>query len=377
MSHRFSPPVSLLKSYTFSLGTQLINSKFLPKHRLLLIEHETPVEPFRSKLFPSGNIFIKRDDQLDSYASGNKLRKLEFLFADILSRPNCKHIITAGSLHSNHCKAVAVLASKYRKQTHILLRTDRTKDDEQILQGNVLLNYLLGAKLYLIPKKANIQRDIEPRVKLLEEQLGGQDKCYSIPIGGSDTTGIFGYIDCFVKEILPIIDKFNLGHLVLPMSSGGTMEGLALANYFTGNRLRIHAFAVSDNKTYFKTHFKTILHQLELNHLTELVDNNQLVDICDSHVGLGYGRMTDEQIIFLRQVISETGILFDPVYTGKCLWGLAEELRNQRMITDGKNILVLHTGGLLGLMNPEYGQQWLKCNQSHSDPHIRDWMTLD
>lgn len=184
MYRRLSPSASLLKSYTFPLDTQPINSKFLPKHRLPLIERETPVEPFRSKLFPSANIFIKRDDQLDSYASGNKLRKLEFLFANILSRPNCEHVITAGSLHSNHCKAVAVLASKYHKQTHILLRTDRNKDDEQILQGNVLLNYLLGAKLYLIPKKANIQRDIEPRVKLLTEQLGGKDKCYSIPIGG-------------------------------------------------------------------------------------------------------------------------------------------------------------------------------------------------
>ncbi|UJR13670.1 hypothetical protein I4U23_000682 [Adineta vaga] len=376
MYRRLSPS-SLLKSYTFPFDQQCINSKFLPKYRLSLINHETSVEKFHSSLFPSSNIFIKRDDQLDSYSSGNKLRKLEFLFADILSRPKCEHIITAGSLHSNHCKAVAILAARFQKQAHILLRTDRNKEDEQILQGNVLLNYLLGAKLYLIPKKANIQRDIEPRIEVLEDQLGGKEKCYSIPIGGSDITGIFGYLDCFLNEIIPLIDKFNLGHLVVPMSSGGTMEGLALANYFTGNRLRIHAFAVSDNETYFKTHFKTILHQLELDHLTKLIDNNQLVNIYDSHVGLGYGRMTDEQINFLHQIIGETGIIFDPVYTGKCLWGLYEELRHQRFACDGKNILFLHTGGLLGLMNPDYGKQWLTSSQTHSDSHIRDWMTFN
>jgi 1-aminocyclopropane-1-carboxylate deaminase/D-cysteine desulfhydrase-like pyridoxal-dependent ACC family enzyme len=358
---------SLLKPYLFPVNNQVINSKFLPKYRLPLIDRETSVERLSLSLFPSNNIYIKRDDQLDSYASGNKLRKLEFLFADILSRPKCQHIITAGSLHSNHCKAVACLAARFQRKAHVLLRTDRDKEDEQLLQGNVLLNYLFGAKLYLIPKKANIQRDIEPRMKQLEEELGGKDRCYSIPIGGSDIIGLFGYLDCFIREIVPLIDKLNLGHLVVPMSSGGTMEGLALGNYLTGNRLRIHAFAVSDNQNYFKTHFHTILNQLELNHLIELVDNDHLVNICDSYVGLGYGRMTNEQIELLHQVISETGILFDPVYTGKCLFGLYEELRNKRI--DEKNILFLHTGGAIGLMNPDYGKQWLLS----SNTHIRDW----
>ncbi|CAF1313587.1 unnamed protein product [Rotaria sordida] len=370
---------SLLKTYSLPIDDKHINSKFIPKYRLSLIDHETPVEKLRLSSLSSVNIYIKRDDQLDLYSCGNKLRKLEFLFADILSRPECHHIITAGSLHSNHCKAVSVLAARFQRQAHVLLRTDRDNEDENILQGNVLLNYLLGTKLYLIPKKANIQRDIEPRMKQLEEELGGKDKCYLIPIGGSDIVGIFGYFDCFIREIIPLIDKLNLGHLVVPVSSGGTMEGLSLANYFTGNRLRIHAFAVSDNQNYFKTHFNTILSQLELENLIQLVDNDSLVDICDSYVGLGYGRMTNEQIDFLHNIISETGILFDPVYSGKCLWGLCEELRNKhtdRFPNDGKSILFLHTGGLLGLMNPDYNKQWLLSSNNHPNNHIRNWMTL-
>ena len=181
MSRRFS---SLLKRYVSPLENGAIQSKFIPPTRLALIDRETPVERLSFPSLNSPNIFIKRDDQLDSYASGNKLRKLEFLFAEILTRPSCEHVITAGSLHSNHCKAVAVLAARFQRQAHLFLRTDRDEHDEDILQGNVLLNHLLGAKLYLIPKKANIQRDIQPRVELLEEELGGKEKCYSIPIGG-------------------------------------------------------------------------------------------------------------------------------------------------------------------------------------------------
>lgn len=391
---------SLLKTYSSPIDSKYIKSKYVPKYRLPLIDRETSIEKLHLSSFPSVNIFIKRDDQLDSYSCGNKLRKLEFLFADILSRPNCHHIITAGSLHSNHCKAVAVLAARFKRQAHILLRTDRDTEDEQILQGNALLNQLLGAKLYLIPKKASIPRDIEPRIKVLEDELGGKDQCYAIPVGGlislslyydfsfflniafifsSDTVGIFGYIDCFVREIVPLIDKFNIGHLIVPVSSGGTMEGLALGNYFTGNRLRIHAIAVSDDQDYFKTHFNEILSRLELDHLIEHVNNNSLIDICDSYVGLGYGRMTNEQIDFLHNIIAETGIIFDPVYTGKCLWGLCEELKNNRtdrFPNDKKNILFLHTGGLFGLMNPDYNKQWLLSSNSRPNHHIRNWMTL-
>lgn len=181
MSRRYA---SLLKPYVFPLKTSKINPKFIPKYRLPLIEQSTPIESLSSSLLPSKRIFVKRDDQLDFYASGNKLRKLEFLFGDILSQDKYQHIITAGSLHSNHCKAVAVLAAKYNKKLHVLLRTERDTNDEQLLQGNVLLNYLFGADLYLIPKKANIQRDIEPRMKQLEEKLGGKDCCYPITVGG-------------------------------------------------------------------------------------------------------------------------------------------------------------------------------------------------
>lgn len=188
----------------------------------------------------------------------------------------------------------------------------------------------------------------------------------------SDIVGLFGYLECFINEIYPLIDKYNLGHIVFPMSSGGTMEGLALGNYLTGKRLHIHAIAVSDNENYFKTHFNTLLKQLELDQLISSVNNNELVSICDSYVGLGYGRMTDEQMTFLHKIIGETGILFDPVYTGKGLWALKNELQSNRFSNDKKNILFLHTGGALGLMNPDYSSQWLSIN----DNHIHDWQNL-
>lgn len=175
---------AIVKNYALPLVTNEIKSKFVPRCRVELIERATTIEKMFLPIIQSPAIFIKRDDQHDCYGSGNKLRKLEFSFGEILSRPDCRHVITAGSLHSNHCKAVAVLAARFRRQAHLLLRTDRTNDDEQLLQGNPLLNYLLGAKFYLMPRKASIKTDLEPRAKQLTENLGGENFCYTIPIGG-------------------------------------------------------------------------------------------------------------------------------------------------------------------------------------------------
>jgi 1-aminocyclopropane-1-carboxylate deaminase/D-cysteine desulfhydrase-like pyridoxal-dependent ACC family enzyme len=44
-----------------------------------------------------------------STLGGNKVRKLEFLFADAISR-GCDTVFTCGSQNSNHCRATSVAA---------------------------------------------------------------------------------------------------------------------------------------------------------------------------------------------------------------------------------------------------------------------------
>ena len=38
----------------------------------------------------------------------------------------CRHVITAGSLQSNHCRATAIAAAQLGLKTHLFLRTDLT-----------------------------------------------------------------------------------------------------------------------------------------------------------------------------------------------------------------------------------------------------------
>jgi D-cysteine desulfhydrase len=59
--------------------------KHVPKTRLVLMQEQaTPVQPWTFSAGPDGpfSLLIKRDDMTDVAASGNKIRKLEFLLAE-------------------------------------------------------------------------------------------------------------------------------------------------------------------------------------------------------------------------------------------------------------------------------------------------------
>ncbi|KPJ65409.1 cysteine desulfhydrase, partial [candidate division WOR-1 bacterium DG_54_3] len=74
----------------------------------------TPIERLRNfPQLPQGfEIFIKRDDLTGFSLSGNKIRKLEFIFHDVLKK-NADTLITCGGFQSNHARATAILGTRF------------------------------------------------------------------------------------------------------------------------------------------------------------------------------------------------------------------------------------------------------------------------
>ncbi|HEX4477305.1 MAG TPA: D-cysteine desulfhydrase family protein, partial [Polyangiaceae bacterium] len=66
--------------------------------------------------------------------------------------------------------------------------------------------------------------------------------------------------------------------------------------------------------------------------------------IDDRFKGPAYGVMSDEQLRFLVDVARRTGLVLDPVYSGKALFALAHQDPKP------KRVLFIHTGGLAGLL---------------------------
>src|SRR5262249_44867957 len=71
--------------------------------------------------------------------------------------------------------------------------------------------------------------------------------------------------------------------------------------------------------------------------------------IDDQAKGPAYAVMNDDQKRFLVQVARKTGLILDPVYTGKALWGLARAVERGDVDPNG-HVLFIHTGGLPGLL---------------------------
>ncbi|MCW5832209.1 MAG: pyridoxal-phosphate dependent enzyme [Labilithrix sp.] len=69
----------------------------------------------------------------------------------------------------------------------------------------------------------------------------------------------------------------------------------------------------------------------------------------DRAKGPAYAVMDLEQKRFLARVARRTGLVLDPVYTGKALWGLARAVERGDVSADA-DVLFVHTGGLPGLL---------------------------
>ena len=59
-----------------------------------------------------------------------------------------------------------------------------------------------------------------------------------MPVGGSDKTGSFGYIEAYNEMLEQGIEE-KVTDIILANGTGGTMSGLAVANYLAGNSKKI------------------------------------------------------------------------------------------------------------------------------------------
>jgi len=77
-----------------------------------LATYPTPLEPAPRLSKELGiELMSKRDDAVELALGGNKVRKLEYLVGDALSK-GYDTVITTGATHSNHARLTAVAAVK-------------------------------------------------------------------------------------------------------------------------------------------------------------------------------------------------------------------------------------------------------------------------
>jgi len=289
------------------------------------------------------NIYIKRDDQTGMEVSGNKIRKLEYCVADALSK-NCDYLITCGSIQSNHCRATAAVAAKLGLGSYLVLKGDK----DTPVEGNLFFDRMLGAEIKFVTSeeyKYN-RADIMKNIKEDLEKKG--HKAYIIPEGASNGIGSLGYIDA-MEEILKQEEDMGVKFdaIVVTVGSGGTYSGLYYGNRLYNNSATVYGFNITETKEHFQEVVLNLLKEIAQYTGKEIEARKDEIDIIDGYVGRGYALSRPEEIEFLSYLAKLEGLILDPVYTGKTMYGLVEEIKKGNF-DKHENILFIHTGGIFG-----------------------------
>ena len=101
--------------------------------RLSLARLPTPIEAF-DRIRNNWTVLVKRDDLTGSALSGNKARKLEYLFAEARAR-GARRVLTCGGVQSNHCRATAVAAARLGLGCQLFLRTSTPPGPDDAVTG--------------------------------------------------------------------------------------------------------------------------------------------------------------------------------------------------------------------------------------------------
>ncbi len=341
--------------------------------RLALVHGPTPIvrRPALDPLLNGVELWVKRDDATGGAESGNKLRKLELLLADARAK-GARVVVTCGGLQSNHARATALACLGLGMRAVLLLRVPdpaRARREPPPPTGNLLLDRLAGAEIrFVSPDEYRQRTGLLEEVRLELERSG--ERTYVIPEGGSNGLGSLGYVEAMreTREQMNLGLTFEGASAGTPFDvvahacgSGGTAAGVALGAARYGVARETWAFAVCDDRATFVQRIAAIALEAralepDLPALDFVVPTQggspegaaRLV-VDDRARGPAYAVMTDEQKRFLVAVARLGGLVLDPVYTGKALFGVAKAAARGE-IRKGARVLFLHTGGLPGLL---------------------------
>lgn len=306
-------------------------------------------------------IWLKSDDLTGSVLSGNKVRKLEFLLAEAIAQ-GCDTVLTCGGLQSNHCRATAAAAARVGLHCHLLLRGTQPGKSTQLrqimaeqfpsgLEGNLFLDTLCGAEVSVFSPSyynANLAKEFQ---RIASEYEAQGRKCYSIPTGGSNAMGLWGYIEA-VKELLTDFDThgFHPDAIVCASGSGGTQGGLTLGAALEGLAAPVYGVAVCDSAAFFDAKIRDDVAAWQ--RLFCAADTSLSLDLAvhtiDDYIGPGYAKTYPELLKCIQWVARSEGVVLDPVYTGKAFYGMLQEIHAGKL-SSCTDIVFVHTGGIYGL----------------------------
>ena len=268
----------------------------------------------------SVKVFIRREDLIHPFVSGNKFRKLKYnlLQANIVNQHT---LLTFGGAYSNHIAATAFAGKEHGFQTVGVIRGEEL---EAKIDENPTLQFAqdCGMKFEFVSRDDYRLKDTANFVEKLREKHGS---FYLVPEGGTNEFAVNG-----CEEILNKADE-DYDFICCAVGTGGTISGL-INGSFEGQKV---------------LGFPALKGDFLQKDIRNFAKNNNFSLLNEYHFG-GYGKVTSELIEFINSFYKKNKIPLDPIYTGKMVFGVIDLIQKNYFPKNAK-ILLIHTGGLQGV----------------------------
>ena len=274
-------------------------------------------------------LFVKRDDLIDPYISGNKLRKLE---GNLTAAKNtgAQQLLTFGGAFSNHLVASAAAAKELK-----IPIAGWVRGEELNAQSNDLLTqcHQLGMDLNFVDR--TLFKEVKHKSGL---HTIDQKATWLIPEGGASPEGILGCTEIYTEAVA----QNNQQHFAAVFIAQGT----------TTTSLGLLASIPSSTKLIVVPVLKGFDSRAEMQALAQKAKRNPTtahlefpfsqVHVLDTHHHGGYAKTTPELLDFIQTFNDTQQFPIEPTYTGKALFALQTEAYQLQ----GKKVLFIHTGGV-------------------------------
>ncbi|MBF9221481.1 1-aminocyclopropane-1-carboxylate deaminase/D-cysteine desulfhydrase [Hymenobacter ruricola] len=273
-------------------------------------------------------LLLWRDDLVHPALPGNKARKLKYNL--VAAREQGHHtLLTFGGAYSNHLAALATAGRLFGLRTIGLVRGD-APDASGLAQLNPTLARAAadGMELHYLDRSTYRRRAEPDFIAGLSARFG---PAYVLPEGGTNALALPGCAE-LVTEIR---QQTEFDALAVAVGTGGTLAGLLTG--LAGWQQAIGVAALK-NGGFLRAEIDALTQQAS----GQIFTNYTLQT--DYHFG-GYARHSAGLLAFIEEFRGRHGVLLDPIYTGKLLFGVLD-LIEHGYFARGSTVVAIHTGGL-------------------------------
>ena len=274
-------------------------------------------------------LFVKRDDLIDPFISGNKLRKLEGNLK-AAKAAGVAQILTFGGAFSNHLLASAAAANALDIPIIGKVRGEELNEKSNPI---LLKCHQLGMALNFI-NRSNFKES-----KYQSGRSPHQDKpTWFIPEGGANPEGVLGCTEIY-KEAVAQNNNQHFDAVFIAQGTTTTSLGILASIPPTTQLFVVPVLKGFNSLQEMQALAKKAKQNPSTAHLHFPFEQVQVLD--QYHHG-GYAQTTPELMDFIKSFNDTQQFPIEPTYTGKALLALKSQLPHLQ----AKSILFIHTGGV-------------------------------